>query len=224
MWAIPGGSGGGGGAGPTGPTGPTGAAGATGPTGATGATGPTGAAGATGPTGAAGATGPTGPTGAAGATGPTGPTGAAGATGPTGPTGAAGATGPTGPTGATGSVGTNATLDTLKWTITNKGNSGASFSLDWTADNFQQVTLTANCVISAMTAPTGTGVGAKLYLWVLSGAGGFNITGYPAAVRWAGGVAPVITATAGRMDLLCFVWNQNSGIYAAGVALGNVTV
>jgi hypothetical protein len=90
--------------------------------------------------------------------------------------------------------------------LVNIGPSGATETLVLTSGTFQIVTLTDNCTF---TMPTAT-AGKSLTLKVFSGAGGF--TGTFTGVKWPGGSAPTITATAGKFDMLYFKADGTSWI------------
>ena len=79
------------------------------------------------------------------------------------------------------------------------GNSGTAQSLSLANGTFQRVTLTGNCTFTMPTAVAGQ----SFILQVRTGAGGF--TGTFTGVRWSGGVAPIITTTASRMDIVSFL-------------------
>lgn len=190
----------------TGPTGPSGGpTGDTGPTGNTGTTGHTGAAGATGPTGStgAGATGATGTTGDTGYTGPAGTASSTGATGATGPSGGpTGATGRTGPTGATGP-------ESPTIPVIDDGNSGTAKTINWTTGISHKVTLTGNCAFT-FTAPPGA---CWLQLRLTQDATGSRLATWPASVKWAGGVAPILTTTPTTgIDIVTF-WYDGTTYY-----------
>jgi len=91
---------------------------------------------------------------------------------------------------------------TAYFTETDNGNSSTADTIDWRISNKQKSTLTGN-VTYTFTAPSGP---ASLILKILTGAGSFTVT-WPAAVKWAGGAAPTITATASKMDLICFYYD-----------------
>lgn len=82
------------------------------------------------------------------------------------------------------------------------GNSSTADTIDWSAGSAHKSTLTGNCTYTFSNPVTG---GAYV-LRVLTGAGSFTVT-WPAAVKWAGGVAPTITTTASRMDLFNFYYD-----------------
>lgn len=94
------------------------------------------------------------------------------------------------------------------------GNSGTSQTLAITGGTVQTCTLTGNCTF---TMPTAT-AGKSFVLYLRSGAGGFTSTF--TGVKWSGGIAPTITATASRMDILTFVAD---GTNWYGSALQNFT-
>jgi hypothetical protein len=186
-----------------------------------------GSAGPTGPTGPGSTvTGPTGPTGpiGIGPTGPTGPTGSFGYTGPTGPTGPSRA-GPTGPTGPTGPFGnqtpwlsdinaathalTNAKTVSFGSTIFNAGNSGAAITINFTSEQKQVVTLTANTTITLAVPP---GVGNYLLMTIQGGAGSFTITwaASSGSVEWVNKTIPTPTAAAGSKDIYSLLWDGSN--------------
>jgi hypothetical protein len=79
------------------------------------------------------------------------------------------------------------------------GNSGASKTIDLTNGTVQTCTLTDSCTF---TMPSATN-GKSFVLYLKTGAGSF--TAAFTGVKWPGGSAPVITATASRMDIISFV-------------------
>lgn len=77
------------------------------------------------------------------------------------------------------------------------GNSGVAKTLDFDLGNVHSVTLTGN-VTFTLTNPKN---GAIYTVAISSGAGGFTAT-WPGTVVWPTGTAPVITAAAGKTDLI----------------------
>jgi hypothetical protein len=94
------------------------------------------------------------------------------------------------------------------------GNSGTAITIDLANGTFQSVTMTGNCTF---TMPTAT-AGRSFTLRVGTGTGGF--TGTFTGVKWSGGVAPTLTSTASRLDILAFVAD---GTNWYGVASQNFT-
>lgn len=98
---------------------------------------------------------------------------------------------------------TNGTL--INPTITNYtemqyaiGNTGTAVTLALTNGTVQSATLTGNCTFTMPTAAAGK----SLLLYLSTGAGSF--TGTFTGVKWPGGAAPTITATASKLDILTF--------------------
>jgi hypothetical protein len=106
-----------------------------------------------------------------------------------------------------GGSATNLTLVNPTEASVNIGPSGATETLVLTSGTFQIVTLTASCIF---TMPTPT-AGKSLTLKVFSGTGGFTGT-FTGPVKWPGGSAPTITATAGKFDMLYFKADGTSWI------------
>jgi hypothetical protein len=109
---------------------------------------------------------------------------------------------------------TNPTINNYTEGVVAIGDSGTSKTIALTLGTFQTVTLTGSCTF---TMPTAT-AGKSFILKVLSGAGGFTATF--TGVKWPGNIAPVITATAGRYDLLSFIAD---GTAWSGSAIQNFT-
>lgn len=78
------------------------------------------------------------------------------------------------------------------------GNSGAAKTINWANGNYQNLTLTANCALT-FTGLSGPFSG-RLKL-IQGGVGGFVVT-YPAGTRANGGIAPVLSAAVGAVDLI----------------------
>jgi hypothetical protein len=109
---------------------------------------------------------------------------------------------------------TNPTIANYTEGVVAIGNSGTSQTLVLTAGTFQTVTLTGNCTF---TMPTAT-AGKSFTLKIMSGAGGF--TAAFTGVKWPSASAPVVTAAAGKYDLLTFV---SDGTAWSGTIIPNFT-
>ena len=83
------------------------------------------------------------------------------------------------------------------------GNSGAADTINWTTGNNQRSTLTANCTFT-FTAPTGV---SFLNLKIIQDATGSRTVTWPAGIIWAGGVAPTLSTTANRVDIVNFYYD-----------------
>lgn len=77
-------------------------------------------------------------------------------------------------------------------------NSGTAKTLAITGGTIIPITMNGNCTFTMPAATEGKTFMVRIY----TGAGGF--TGTFTGVKWAGGTAPTLTATAGRMDLVSF--------------------
>lgn len=89
----------------------------------------------------------------------------------------------------------------------NIGNSSTSFTADWSSGSAQLVTMTGNVTSITFSNPV---TGGAYVLRVATGAGGFTATGWPGTVKWSGGTAPTITATASKVDLINFYYDGTS--------------
>ena len=159
--------------------------------------------GATGPAGATGPEGPIGPAGPIGATGATGPQGVSGPKGSVGAQGVTGADGAAGAQGLTGLPGTG--LEALLDDYAIQGqlltvNGNIAVSLD--NGNVAQLTLAGNVTSLALSGWPATGTEGKIVLYVPQGGVPYTITNWPAAVKWLGGLAPLLSTTAGAVDVI----------------------
>lgn len=80
-------------------------------------------------------------------------------------------------------------------------NTGTAYTVDLANGSLQDLTLTGNCTYTFPTPSSGL---QFTLLQKQDGTGSRTVT-WPSSVRWAGGTAPTITATAGRTDVLSFV-------------------
>lgn len=83
--------------------------------------------------------------------------------------------------------------------------SSGTLTVDWSAGQKHTVTLNASPGTIAFTAPPGIG---NFMLVIKQGSPNTNtMAGWPATVKWPGGVAPVITTGASKVDVLSFYWD-----------------
>jgi hypothetical protein len=82
---------------------------------------------------------------------------------------------------------------------------GAGFNVNWNNGNVQYVTIQAN------RTPTFSNPkeGARYILIVIQGTGGSKTITWP-TVKWRGGTAPTLTTTAGKADIITFVYANGS--------------
>jgi hypothetical protein len=89
-------------------------------------------------------------------------------------------------------------------------NTGTNYTIVLTSGTVQNLTLTGNCTF---TFPAATTAGRSFLLILRQDATGSRTVTWPAAVRWPGGTAPTITATASRYDLYAFT--ADGGVWLA---------
>lgn len=105
-------------------------------------------------------------------------------------------------------------LDTAQNVIDVKQSVAASTStttVNWANGNLADITLTSSTTLT-LSAPV---IGTYIVKLTQGGAGSFTVT-WPATVKWSGGIAPVLTTTAGKLDIITLVWDGTSyyGSYA----------
>lgn len=93
--------------------------------------------------------------------------------------------------------------NTAYFSETDNGNSSTADTIDWKLSNKQKSTLTGNCTFT-FTAPGGP---CSLILKLAQDATGSRLVTWPATVHWPGGVAPTLTTTASRIDIITFYWD-----------------
>lgn len=144
-----------------------------------------------------------------GVPGPTGPAGAAGAAGPKGDTGATGATGPKGDTGATGAAGAaGADWSPSVGALTS---SSGSVAVDFSTHSNFAYTTAEN---STLAAPSGGTAGQTGTIVVTQGATPRTLA-YASAYKWPGGVVPVLTASAGAVDVISYYFADATHVYCS---------
>ena len=84
----------------------------------------------------------------------------------------------------------------------NDGNSGAADTINFSLGSYHKSILTGN-VTYTFTAPS---VPCIVQLKVVQGAGPYTAT-WPASVKWAGGIAPLLTPTSGATDIFTFYYD-----------------
>lgn len=89
------------------------------------------------------------------------------------------------------------------------GNSSTAKTINWSDSNVQGVTMTGNATFS-FSNPVG---GGRYTLLLRQDPTGSRTASWPASVKWPGGIAPVLTATVGRLDKIEFVYDSISSSY-----------
>ena len=105
-----------------------------------------------------------------------------------------------------------ATFQGVRETLTT-ANTGTAYTVANTAASILNLTLTGNCVL---TFPT-PAAGGQFTLLLKQDATGSRTVTWPSTVRWAGGTAPTLTATAGQTDVVAFL---SDGTYWLGFVGG----
>jgi hypothetical protein len=95
---------------------------------------------------------------------------------------------------------TNPTVTNYLESVVAIGNSGTTKTLDLTNGTVQTVTMTGNCTFTMPTATAG-----KSFIIRLTQAATGMTTATFTGVKWSGGTAPTITATASAVDIISFV-------------------
>lgn len=106
------------------------------------------------------------------------------------------------------------TTTTVSSVLFDAGNSGTAKTISLANGMVQKLTLTGNVTVTMPAQPT-AGSSRIFNLRVYTGSGSFTATF--TGVKWAGGVAPTITATAARLDVLRF---ESDGVNWYGSVIG----
>jgi len=94
--------------------------------------------------------------------------------------------------------------------ITSNTFDASTEAVDWTLSNIQLAVISTNVTTLTFTDPTGP---TMLYFKVQQTAGSNTIT-WPSQVKWPSGTAPTLTTTAGRYDIILFLFD---GTYYNGM-------
>lgn len=117
-----------------------------------------------------------------------------------------------------GSLAANIELKNTSETAAIDTSSGTTHTVDLQDGNVHQVTLDGDCTFTfSNPAVSGTASSFTLIL-IQDGSGGHTPT-FPGTVKWAGGSAPTITATASAIDILTFL-TTDGGTSWYGFAAG----
>jgi hypothetical protein len=94
-------------------------------------------------------------------------------------------------------------------TMTTPTISGGTLTLDQSTANYFSVTLNANVTNLVLANPLATGTPTGFILEFTATGTPYTVT-WPASVKWANGVPPVLTSTNGKQDVFLF-WTTNAG-------------
>jgi hypothetical protein len=94
---------------------------------------------------------------------------------------------------------------------------GATPSVSLSAGGSFSLTLSGNTTITFADAPTTGSSGFSLKVTQDAGGSGFTVT-WPASVKWPGGTAPALTATASKSDVFVFTTDDGGASFVGLVA------
>ena len=94
---------------------------------------------------------------------------------------------------------------------------GATPSISLSAGGSFSLTLSGNTTLSFADAPATGSSGFTLKVTQDAGGSGFSVT-WPASVKWPGGAAPELTATANKADVFVFTTDDGGASFVGLVA------
>ena len=94
---------------------------------------------------------------------------------------------------------------------------GATPSISLSSGGAFSLTLSGNTTVSFTGAPSTGATGFSLSLTQDAGGSGYTVT-WPASVKWPGGTAPELTATADKTDAFIFTTSDAGSTYIGLVA------
>ena len=101
------------------------------------------------------------------------------------------------------------------------GSVGSTFTVDWSASDMHTITLTANCSLTFSNPPSSGKTQTITVVATQGGSGSYTLS-YPAAVRWANGVAPTLTTTVSYRDVLTFMTYDGGTSYLGRAIWSNI--
>ena len=96
--------------------------------------------------------------------------------------------------------------------------SGTSPSVSLSAGGVFSLVLSGNTTFSFAGAPSTGATGFSISITQDAGGSGYTVT-WPASVKWPGGTAPALTATADKTDAFIFT-TSDAGVTYVGLAAG----
>jgi len=100
------------------------------------------------------------------------------------------------------------TVVTDSTSVYNAGNSGTALTINLNNGIVQRITLTGNVTLTINNPVDGK----RYILFFDTGAGSFTVA-WPGAVLWSGGVAPIITASASKVDVVVLIYRGDTAKY-----------
>ncbi len=96
--------------------------------------------------------------------------------------------------------------------------SGSTYTIDLTAGNVFNITLTANCSFT-FSNPPASGTAGSFTLFLTQDATGSRTATWPAAVKWPAATEPTLTTTASYLDVITFLTiNEGASWFGAASA------
>jgi len=109
----------------------------------------------------------------------------------------------TAPTDMVTITGNNRVITGQQWSDRFSLTDGATITVNWNNSNVQSVTMAGNRTYVFNNPKDG----ARYSIIIKQDAVGSRTATWPATVKWAGGVAPVLTVTANKYDIVTFIWD-----------------
>lgn len=108
-------------------------------------------------------------------------------------------------------------------TLVTATSTAGTATLDFSAGNHQQITLSENTTIAFSNFPS-TGRSGGMLIYVKQHASAAKTLAWPASVKWAGGTAPVMTPTVGRTDIYLVITRDGGTSYIGAVTGQNYNI
>lgn len=105
--------------------------------------------------------------------------------------------------------------------LVTEANSGTAYSIDLSAGNVLDLTLTDSCTLSIVNPPA-TGRSGSLTLILRQDGTGSRAVTWPSGTQWAGGTAPTLSASANAVDVLTFFTVDGGGVWFGFLAGANM--
>lgn len=96
------------------------------------------------------------------------------------------------------------------------GNSSTAFTIDFSRSNVHTVTMTGNVPGGSLTLSNAQD-GQTINVFLTQDGTGTRTLGYPASVKWPGGVAGILSTPINTVDLLTLTFRSSTGFYYASL-------
>jgi hypothetical protein len=129
--------------------------------------------------------------------------------------------GPTGPAGPTGPTGNFSGLLTAYTETTQSASVSGSYTIDLSLANIFIITLNGSCTFT-FSNPPASGTLKSCTVILIQGSGGSKTATFTNA-KWTDAVAPVLSSTAGQIDVVTFFTYNGGSSYFGTFAMANVS-